>query len=227
MVDTGIQHGSELWKDKRFDQVTGTDVAKILGLHRSVTRKRLLELKWARAEEEADEYGALLMFMGREFEPAAIQAYLGWSGNEGYVPNLHVHLECPWLAGSPDLLIPETRTVIEVKTHFYPSPLESKPIGDVFSVKMEHYLQVQTYLEIMDWEDGRLVSWTPNNGFTVFSIKRDAALWREIMPALEEFHRAYEAKTTLPNMKAVDKERWTFLVHTSIRDRVRLLKGVS
>lgn len=191
MTDTGLVHGSDDWRNARFDCVTATDVGKILGLDAYVSRKRLLESKFDKIDpsEDANETGKYLMMMGRTFEEAAKKSYILHTGErDGFTPSLHAHCQCPFLTGSPDYLVPSKRKVVEFKTHFYPNMVDVTPIADVRNIPLKYYLQVQTYLEIMDYDVADLFSWTILNGETLFRINRDRPLFESVIrPFVFEF----------------------------------------
>lgn len=193
MVDTGLIQGTDAWIQTRYDCVTGTDVGKILGLDRGVSRKKLLFSKIAREEttDPRDVFGRNLMMLGRTFEPVAREVFQNWLDERGvggsYVPDLMRSPKWPWLTGSPDLVIPKTGQIAEFKTHFYPTPKESQPYIIPSDIPLKYYLQVQTYLEIMNCSEGYLLSWTPARGWTIFLIQRDGDLWSFVWPYIDEF----------------------------------------
>ena len=73
--------------------------------------------------------------------------------------------------------------------HFYPNPDESTIINSMDKFPLKYYLQLATYLEIMGWDQGELVSWTPSNGWTIHTFQRDPSLFKHLAPVLESFYK--------------------------------------
>ena len=236
-METPILHGTEAWRQLRFDCVTGTDVASILGLN-DTSRMRLLTLKAKREEEEPNQYGKDLMALGNTFEPVARAQYLAWSGKaQQPTPPLFRHENITWLVGSPDLLDYDDKIVVEFKTRFYPSPAEASPFRTIESIPLKYYLQVQTYMEIMDWDRGHLFVWSPRNGWSLFEFRRDRNLFEAIRMELERFHEVLlrlkrvgadstEGKELIgkARMKPGEKEQWVMAVWNSMKENTVHLK---
>ena len=199
-METDILHGSDEWKAERYDRITGTDVAKILGLDSECSRMKLMRMKFTKEEPVVSAYGEKLMRLGREFEPVAREAYLEWDPDcQGRVPGLFQAKE-PWLVGSPDMIDQGKKLVVEFKCHFHPSIIHSRPYESCEKIPLKHYVQVQTYMYILGWERGRLFSWTPCNGFSIFEFRFDQRLWDKIMPEVKIF------EDQMTNLKRVGLE---------------------
>lgn len=209
------ERDGEAWRALRYEHVTGTDVARILGMDPYVSRRRLLESKLAHADpsDSAGPYAQRLMAMGRESEPAARDAFVALAETYGpaefRVPGFVEHRTYTWLAGTPDLLVIEhgkPAGVVEIKCHFHPDPALADPIACEADFPLRHWLQVQTYLEILNVDNGFLWSWTRCQGATLFHVQRaDPALFEHcVLPLLYEFKdilRKYyraEGPTTAP-----------------------------
>lgn len=183
--------GSAGWLRERYNSVTGTDIGKIMGMDQTCSRKRLLMSKVRETDllENASPITKTLVGLGNTFEEAAREAFIKGDRAKrivGFRPGMYQSVKCHFLTGTPDYLMPREKTVVEIKTHFYPSIQEAVPLSDV---PLKHYLQVQCYLEILDYETGLLYSWTVTRGHTLFSIQRDRTLWDTlIQPAIQQFH---------------------------------------
>jgi putative phage-type endonuclease len=234
-MDTGLIQGSEEWKQARYHGVTGTDVATILGLNPNLSKKKLFYHKLRREDPPVTGMGRTLMDLGKQFEPVAKAAFLRWAGSNmgaGKSVNLLRHKNFEWLVGSPDYLLGDY--VIEFKTHFFPSITVVRPYEAVGKIPLRYYLQVQAYLEITDKQKGILVSWTANNGFTVWDVQRDKVLMNTVLPELEKFAgdmwlvQSMGGPDTGEGLKKVEgmrmekgmKEYWTHLVFTSLTTHI-------
>jgi predicted phage-related endonuclease len=198
-MDTGlsVEANREEWQNARYDNVTCTDIGKILGVDTGCSRRMLLKTKLERRDPllNANEMTQSLLRMGLIFETTVKATFKRmWESSlmeteEGFTPSMHSHTHIPWFTGTPDYIIPGKRALAEFKSHFFPSIDEVTPIGDVTLIPPKHYLQVQGYLEIMDYDVGYLLSWTLKNGATLFKIKRDQYLFNQVIkPAITEFH---------------------------------------
>lgn len=200
-MDLSLCHGTDEWKNARYDNITCTDLGKILGMDQTCSRKKLLVSKWERRDllENASDFTKALINKGKEFEASAMADYKlwrlrsGYTENAGFVPSMHQDEEAPGITGSPDMLIPGARTVVEFKTHWFPDVESAQPFT-IDRIPAKYYLQVQGYLQIMKYQTGHLFSWTLNNGYRVFEIDRDISLWeRAIKPPCITFKLWMEA----------------------------------
>jgi len=195
---TGARDG-EQWRHARFGCVTGTDVARILGVDPSVSRRKLFECKLAHLDPtyNAGPYLKYLLEMGKIYEPLARDQFIECTRHAGYtprVPGMEIHPTYPWLTGTPDLYTcgddGAIRSIVEIKCHFAPNPHSAIPYEDKSDLPLKHWLQVQTYMEIKNVEDGYIWSWTLGNGATLFHVRRmEKGMFREyIIPMLSDFY---------------------------------------
>jgi putative phage-type endonuclease len=177
------------WLEARYDAVTGTDVAKIMGLDPSCSRVKLFRSKVERRDlmEDAGALTRQYLELGRAFEPIALNSFKTlWPESEGFVPGMTPHRTYNWLCGTADYLTQSS--VVEIKCHFHPGMSEATPIQCVDALPVRHWCQVQTYLEIFEKPYGVLYSWTMNHGSTAFQILRDQNFFFAIaLPELTEF----------------------------------------
>lgn len=194
-----IERETQDWKSYRFEAITGTDVGKILGCDSCCSKRKLFESKIQRVDvcENASEITKAFLSLGRKYESLALSDFLntdiGESLGHGFVPTICQHKTISYFAGTPDYLYPEDSVLIEIKTHFYPTPNQANPISFPKSIPLKYYLQVQSYLEIMNFDEGYLWSWTLNNGANLFWIKRDKDLFNDIIS--EKLERFYDSLT--------------------------------
>lgn len=202
-MESSVFRDGEQWKLSRYGCVTGTDVAKILGVDSSVSRRKLFESKLAHTDPiyNAGPYLKHLLEMGKIHEPVAREQFIGCmrhgndDGSYSYiVPGMEVHRDYPWLTGTPDLFICDSNGdihgIVEIKCHFHPEPYSAVPFQRKDELPLKHWLQIQTYMEIKNVENGYVWSWTLGNGATLFNIRRmDRFVFEQcIIPMLSQFH---------------------------------------
>jgi len=101
-------------------------------------------------------------------------------------------------AGSPDGLIPEENSIIEVKCK-YSQVLPEKP-------EPEHIVQVLACMEFTSADKCYLVYWTPQ-GLRYFIILRNTKLFSSLIwPRILEFIQMLETDKTYPIMNSNDKK---------------------
>jgi putative phage-type endonuclease len=236
-METTIAHGTDAWRERRYDSVTGTEVAIIIGLNKDTSKMALMCLKAKREEAVFNPFTRSLMDNGKLFEPAARACYERQFGVAGRVPKLWVHSEEPYFAGSPDLVFDKDKLLVEIKTHFYPAPEMSEPIASISQIPLKYYIQVQAYLEITGWEEGHLFSWTQFHGSRTFGIRRDPHLFQVIFPELKKFVKALEEVRRVgldseegariiraQRMEKGGKDYWSDLVWDSMKNHTLLIK---
>ena len=192
-TETGLTAQDKEWKEARYECITCTDIGPIMGVH-SISRRRLLESKIYKSDPmaNADEFTKRILEQGKTYEEAAREAYkAARPGATGFVPSMHVSATIPWFTGTPDYLIPDQKTVVEFKTHHYPTMDMAFPIHDTIMIPDKYYLQVQGYIQLLNYDHGVLFSWTARHGWRMFFVGRDDDLWsRWIYPRLEAFYHA-------------------------------------
>jgi hypothetical protein len=100
----------------------------------------------------------------------------------GYVPGMSPHQELNWFTGTPDYILDcgcGMKAVVEVKTHWYPTTELAKPIATVKDIPLKYWLQVQSYMEILNLDYGILWSWTLYNGYSQFLMYRTKDFWND------------------------------------------------
>ena len=202
------QRSGDEWKAARNQCVTGTDVGIIMGCNQWVTPTKLLYQKITGEEPNVSEYGKYLMDLGTKFEGSALGGFefeeMCATGKSvtGFVPGMTPHLEYSWLTGTPDFIIDKwgEKCIVEIKTHWYPTAKEAMPIQCVEDMPPKHWCQVQTYMEIFNYEFAYLYSWTLENGSTLFYVKRYKRCWeKSIFPQIQHFRDVYERNMRNPS----------------------------
>jgi len=192
------ERSGESWKIARYNSVTGTDVAKIMGCDERITPKMLLYNKLHMIDplEKADPFTQSLLNLGNKYEGCALSDFRNIFlkkdlSYNGYVPEMSAHRDYHWFTGTPDYICDywdNLKRVVEVKTHWYPNPQEAMPIKLPEDIPLKYWLQVQSYLEIMDIETGFLWSWTVQNGGRCHSIQRYREYWTKfVLPRILKF----------------------------------------
>ena len=206
------ERSGQEWLDARFNSITGTDVAKIMGCDDKVSTQKLLTSKLFKLDlmAKASDITKDLLTMGTIFEEAALSAFkLSQISIDGYVPGLSPHPFHSWFCGTPDFIgLAEdgSHVVVEVKTHFYPSLSEAVPFPQVEAIPLKHWIQVQSYLEILDLNVGYLWSWTLYQGATCFRILRDKEWWdNRVFPRISKFWDLMCLFKDMSTLEDVDK----------------------
>jgi hypothetical protein len=182
----------EAWKQARFDAITGTDVAKILGLDDTVSRIKLFESKIDRVDplDSASSRTREYLDLGRSTEGLSLADFLTTVPEDttGWIPGMTPHPVHTFFAGTPDYIaeIPQIdgtrlKVIVELKSHFYPVPSQAFPIKETAAIPLKHWAQCQSYMEIYDLEDAILHSFSLVNGSTSFHIKRDKDVWDSVI----------------------------------------------
>lgn len=186
----------EEWLNMRFNYITGTDLGRILGIDKNMTRRGLLITKVYRKNKIFTNPKTLeIMELGRDYEIYGIYAFEEYMRKRGYFIGKRVFdkfflIHEPYFGGTPDAIYLQSGVLLEVKTHHIPTSLLAKPYQDVNEIPLKYFLQVQHYLNLTEYEGGYLISWTVANGFTVFYMERDIELLNHlILPKSIEFHR--------------------------------------
>lgn len=213
----------EEWKNARYGVVTGTDVARILGMDPSVSRRKLFECKLAHVEptQKAGPYLQRLLELGKIYEPVARECFVSAAagGMACEVPGMKTHPAHSWLNGTPDLFLLDgagrVGSVVEIKCHFHPAPHRALPYACVKELPLRHWLQLQTYMEIMNVDTGYVWSWTLYNGATLFRVERMArGIFEQcIVPVLSHFYTLLRTYFSNECPKTAPKEVLDSLVY--------------
>jgi len=198
------ERSGQKWIDARYNCVTSTDIGKIMGCDDSCSRRMLMDYKLNKIDpqENTSEYTKLLLKLGSEFESAALsECQLKFRNHHissnGFIPGMTPHPEMNWLTGTPDYIMDHQngyKCVVEVKTHWNPTPEEARPIQSVETIPLKYWLQIQAYMEILNFDYyGYLWSWTINNGSRCYRIRRDKKFWlTTILPEILLFRNIFE-----------------------------------
>jgi predicted phage-related endonuclease len=187
------QRQGEEWLKQRYNAITGTDVAKIIGVDETLSRVKLFDSKCREIDPlaNANTYTRDLLNKGLRYEPVAKEDFIKWFKHRGYDVFYTPHDTYKWFCGTPDYIAEDNneKIVLEIKTHFYPQDNFARPYYSPTQIPLKHWTQVQAYMEILNFQTGMLWSWTIKNGFSCFEIKRDKEFFqKEVMPKLKSFY---------------------------------------
>jgi len=173
--------------------------------------------------DSAPEFTKYIVGLGNTFEHAALAHFRRVAseigiGKVGYIPGMSPHPIYNWFTGTPDYILeaPDgTKCVVEVKTHWYPSVDEARPMEFMF---MKHWLQVQSYLEILNLDVGYLWSWTMSNGYALFRIDRAKIFWNDVVwPQVFLFRHVFERQQSFLMFRNEILNKLTFRSHEKQR----------
>ena len=165
-----------------------------MGLDKSLSRKRLLEIK-SGVKKQKEEYGwgKAMVNWGKEHESTALNCFAahfrGSLGPLTFSESLQ-HVVHPHLCGTPDavLITPSGRVPVEVKCRAYPDTFRACPWKSADEIPAKYVVQVQAYMELLGSEEGFLVCWTIQNGTAVWKTRRNTAFFETLLfPDLEEW----------------------------------------
>jgi len=211
-VDGAILRSGHDWITKRYNCITGTDVASILGVGYDSPKIVLrTKISMSDSKRNANPYTVKLMSLGQLFESEALetfkQQHFGDVPETGFVPGMITHHTLPWITGTPDYIItrPDRTEVTEIKVRCYPDMESAMPFMTADDVPDKFFLQVQTYLEITRSELGYLFSWSAKNGYSTYEIRRDKKLWDKfILPRISDFYKVLCKLRSYPIDRALD-----------------------
>ena len=203
------KHGSEEWKKSRASTICGSEIGAFLGLDSQKSRITLLTQKeHPELEKPMDYFSQNMCNNGMAMEPLAIEAafwYFAESGmrmNGGCIEkygSLRFWDDSLPIEGDPDGIFLETPTCgpctnlpvwvpLEVKTRSYPTPETAVPYACKEEVPNKHWMQLQTYMLLLNSPHGYLISYSKNNGFTIYKQDFYPALFTDmVFPLLRQF----------------------------------------
>jgi hypothetical protein len=177
---TLLVHGSAEWTTARYDLVCASEIASLLGLDDQRSRGKLLDAKKNRCMPPMSVTGENMCNLGKAYEPVALyqaQDFFAYPITQlGSLRSVKV----PEFEGEPDgvTLANDTNKwiPIEVKTRAYPNPWDATPYESVFDVPNKHWIQLQSYMLLLDSPYGYLISFSPTNGLRIFKQNRSYLL---------------------------------------------------
>jgi hypothetical protein len=146
-----LKQGSQKWKAERFEWLTASDVATILG-QGTTTKEVLRDVKVRRKERVVSAYLQRLFDWGHLSEGKALddlERYMGdlWAPTPVRIHRgmgIHIHTFQSWLACSLDALLQVGDQIIIVEVKSTHTPLFSPDLP-----RAAHVIQVQTQLEVL------------------------------------------------------------------------------
>lgn len=179
-----IEQRSDEWYALRKQRLTASDVATALGFNPYQTRH---ELVYKKAGGNDTFKGNEATRWGQKWEDVAIKKYELLYKVHVAEFGLMPHPDIDYLAGSPDGIVKENATLIEVKC-----PMKRKIIPGVVP---DYYIpQVQVCMECMDLDECHFIQFIPANEKTgvqevldITIVKRDKEWFTHYEPVMRLF----------------------------------------
>lgn len=181
-VDLALEQGTREWHDARFEHVTASDIAAIMGRSRYKTRAQVLAEKLAKKEEDVGDFKRKLFEMGHLAEDAA-RRYANQEVGRSFKPMVIKSVAHPFLLASLDGFDVLREEILEAKY------LGAKALEDVAArkIKAHHALQVQAQLLISGAKRCMYFAMDPKGNAQAIAIYPDVAVMNEILEAARLF----------------------------------------
>jgi hypothetical protein len=186
-------HGSPEWIESRRNTVCASELGALLGVDSNRSRASVLKEKQEGLRPEMTVIGERMCDLGKAYEPVALYdtqqlfplPLMDLGSLRSTAPGLDI------LEGRPDAVTVDEYgnwLPIEVKTRAYPDPLSSVPYESVYDVPMKHWVQLQTYMFLLDADEGYLCSFSPRNGLKLFKQPGNLELMEKcVKPLVKQF----------------------------------------
>lgn len=175
------------WLAARRSHITATDAAAIIGVHPYKTRFDVYADKQGIGDGDKENE---FMYWGTALEDAVAQRYARDTGRELVrIPEGEVieHPRLPWLAGTPDRLVPTVPCGVEIKTAGYRSAERWGEAGDG-TVPEEYTVQCSVYMALYGWEAWDLAVLIAGQDYRVYNLRRDTELEGMVLDECERFY---------------------------------------
>ena len=184
------QHENTLWMSERMKRITSTNFGPIC---KATARRDQVLL--ARNIVNPTSIKSRAMTHGRLYESVAIEKFEEIH-QQTETCGLFICSKYPWLAASPDRVIPESNSVVEVKCPYVSRDrlistatvpyLKSTPSGLMLDKKHNYYFQVQGQLLCANMDKCYFCVFTKKD-FRVCVIERDQAFIDSMIEKLNNF----------------------------------------
>lgn len=181
-IDMGLEQGTPEWRAARFDHITASDVAAVMGRTKYKKRDALMEEKLSRQEPPIDDFKRRLFDMGHLAEDAA-RRWANQNLGVTFRPVVLRSVAHPFLLASLDGFDPGHDLTLEAKY------LGAEALRDVASrkIKAHHLIQIQTQLLVTGAKRCMYFAMDPNGNAEVVPVYPDPALMAEIAHECAKF----------------------------------------
>lgn len=186
-------HGSPEWIESRRGTVCASELGALLGVDSNRSRASVLKEKLEGCQPAMTVLGERMCDLGKAYEPVALYEtqlhfpfpMIDLGSLRSSIPGLEI------LEGRPDAVTVDAFGYwlpIEVKTRAYPDPYTSVPYESVFDVPMKHWVQLQTYMFLLNADEGCLCSFSPRHGMKLFCQPKNLELMDKcVKPLVKQF----------------------------------------
>jgi predicted phage-related endonuclease len=186
--------------------IGGGDIAAIFGCD---DRKDAFQV-WARKKggDEYDVEQSFRMMMGKALEQGIVTIYNFVTGRAAvYYDETVIHHSRPWMAGTPDALIPSERRGLECKLIAWD---QRRNWGwEAHEIPQRTILQVWWYMALMDYDVWDVTALIGENQPRIYTFERDHEAERVMLARAEEWHHKYLAGNERPPIGGSDTAtRW-------------------
>lgn len=184
------------WLEARRTHVTATDAAAIVGLHPYKSRFDVWASKQGIGDSDPENEP---MYWGTALEGAVADRYARDTGRalvripEGEIV---VHPRLPWLAGTPDRLVPAVPCGLECKTAGHRSAERWGMAGEGL-LPEEYTVQCAVYMALYGWDAWDLAVLIAGQDYRVYNLRRDAELEGMVLDECARFYTDH-IKTAVP-----------------------------
>jgi hypothetical protein len=202
-------HGSPEWVESRRGTVCASELGALLGVDSNRSRASVLREKLEGVRPEMTVLGERMCDLGKAYEPVALYE----TQSLFPLPLMDLgSLRCSDASmdifeGRPDAVTIGSDgywTPIEVKTRAYPDPLHSVPYESVYDVPMKHWVQLQSYMFLLDSSEGYLCSFSPRHGMKMFHQPyNDELIEKCVIPLVDQFRKGTLPKRVKSKEKAL------------------------
>ncbi len=188
-VDLGLEQGTPEWINARYEYVTASEVAPILGIKDYKTRTEIMTIKLTRREPVVSGFKQRLFEMGHLAEESARK----WAAQ---VLNIHFRPMClksksfPHLMASLDGFDVERGLILEAK---YLGEASCKDVKER-KIKASHAAQVQTQLLVSGAKKAMYFAMDPQGNAEVVAIYPDAEMQHRIVTETQKFFNEWQEK---------------------------------
>lgn len=136
-----LKQGSQEWLDARYNHITASQVASLMGYCPYTSREELLQQKLTRTEKELTEFQKNLFQRGHDAE-FECRTWCEAQFKASFSPLVVVSKDLPFLMASLDGFNLDTNTIFEAKF------MGEKSLSDVElgKIKTHHMIQIQAQL---------------------------------------------------------------------------------